>query len=369
MTTFTACGDVHLENFREFARPGLCSINTRCSAALEVLAGASKQSTGAEAFFVLGDLFDSHRPIPQVVAEAARSLLVGGASVYLLAGNHDARSSEPGDTALESLSLIDGINVIDTPTAFDFRVGRKVVEVLCVPWRSGDAAKALAAAVERLPVSHSRSKRVLLTHFGIRHVGTASYLADDESSVDEAWLAELCAKGGIGTVLAGHWHRHRSAEVNGVRLTQLGALVPRGFADSGLADYGCVASYSVADGAVSFERLSGPRFLKLPMNGLDELPEPDGDLLYLRLAAEREESAEAAAMIDSLVAAGRIVGGDVALGRSERTRTRLRDAVESVTQGDSIESAVAEYVEALNLPAGVSAREVRSKTLEFLNAS
>jgi hypothetical protein len=261
--------DCHLGNHRRHAGPREASLNRRCREGLTVFRRAVQRAVElhAAAFVVLGDLFDDQRPLPQLVSAVQRILDPAdeaGMRVHLLVGNHDLVSSALGDHALGPLTPLAFIH--DRPTAV--QVGpRGEVELFLVPFGLGgapasdwlpDVVRTIAAGGGRRP-----DRRVLGVHLGIRDGRTAPWLRDAPDAVDAELLSELCAEAGVGQALAGNWHFRRQwyfdAESvpeqavrkgarSGVGVTQLGALVPTGFDNPGLGEYGTLAVWE--DGVV-----------------------------------------------------------------------------------------------------------------------
>lgn len=307
--SLAAVADVHAGNHALHGGPLDAGVNNRLKLVLRALRHAldGAHQRGCEDFVVLGDLFDVHRPSPQVVAAVGRTLLSFTGRVHLLRGNHDASTSAPGDDALAPLALLHNVSVYDQPSTFPI----DGAPVLMVPHQVGPAHQWIESAIDQASLGNMQGG-LLCVHLGLRdeHSGKGhDWAAQAEDAVDVSLLAELCAARGITQVLAGNWHTARDWTINGVHLRQVGALAPTGFDNPGLVEYGRV-SLPHGDAFV----VPGPRFLvssikELVLNaGVIRKEELAGCSIFVRVDCEASEVAdtaeEAAQLAEDLGLAG-----------------------------------------------------------------
>jgi hypothetical protein len=238
--------DVHCANHKAHGGPIVAGLNDRCRAILKVLGEAARVAAKEDAHIVvLGDLFDTTRPEPQIIA-AVHSNLAGAVlgtenRVGVLLGNHERCSAEEGDHALGPLDPVyespKEIGVWDRPGAF---CGEEEFVVM-VPFQEGPAREWLRGAVEEALSNGDGECVALALHLGLRDEQLCRenpWAAQADDAVDVKWLAELCHELKIPRVYAGNWHGWSEWEFewdDGFRciLTQVGALVPTGFCDGG----------------------------------------------------------------------------------------------------------------------------------------
>lgn len=247
---------------------------------------------GCERLYVAGDLFDSAKPTPQLIAEAQRvlcSFLLGERdlpSVHVLLGNHDSVSSLDGDHALGPLHRA-GIDVIDRPRFHAFPVGSCVLRagplVLEVPFVPGKPAREwLPEALDRF--GGNSFPYILVTHVGIYDEGVlkAMHIPEDAAesmsgAIPVDMLRDLMRKHNINLTLAGDWHSRRWWTVDGKEMRyinavsrgyrtdgglicQIGALAPTDFGDK--PPYGSLLIYDSAAAHVEIHEIPGPRFFQ-----------------------------------------------------------------------------------------------------------
>lgn len=288
--------DVHLGNHKRQGGRVTASLNERCQKILHVFEHALQHAEEEEcdAMVVLGDLFDRHNPLPQLVAETLRRLLKTGLPTIMLVGNHDQVSTAPGDHALTPFAAAghEDITVVEAPRVVAIDSSHESSRVLCAPYQPGPVKDWLPQLMQQ----HANQADVLALHLGIYDDATPSYLRGTEGAVQAQELADLCHTYGFRVVLAGDWHERRTWEFSyddgksPVTLMQVGALVPTGWNNPGMDGYGTVAFW---DGKrLSFSALPGPRFVTRPPTSatandvyLDEL---------MDMAASKVAAAEAA---------------------------------------------------------------------------
>ncbi len=358
------CADVHLANHRKFAGEYNAGINDRCARIASVLRSVAHVSGS---LVVLGDLFDTASPSPQVIALAMRAL-ERRSSVYVLLGNHEAASLARRDNALAPLGTLANIAVIDT-------LDRSVGDLHFIPFRPGAPAgwfpEAVASVFARTPAS---VPRLLGIHCGIEDETTSPFLRGH--GIDVAMLRYLCSEHSIRAVFAGDWHTHKRWDFDDggrpITIMQVGALVPTGFDNPGLDGYGTLAWYDSDTDEVGVDVEVGPRFLKLdwrralgdgeqwhiPARGLDGNAHKLSDI-YVRVKVDADLVGPARDFLNSVGLAGYEVEVD-----SADSAIEARTAAQAARSADTLEEALANFVAAMPLDASVS----RSAVLELARA-
>jgi calcineurin-like phosphoesterase family protein len=355
MARIALISDVHLANHSRFGgKRSSTGLNQRCLEALKVLGDAVVWATeeGADAFFVLGDLFDSIKPPPQLIAETQRILSAFPDQVVLLVGNHEQATEEPGNHALGPLSPI--AEIVDQPRVLSLHS----VEVLLIPYRSD--AREVAEIMKR----DSSGCDLICVHQGIdvnptRGSGIQSFLAGSRDALRKAELNEI-------PLAAGHWHDHRQWEAGWIRARQLGALVPPGFRDPGFWHIGYAHIYDTS--THTFEeshQFGGPRFIQVRNNEemaatLQTAKKNPQLNVYVEWTAPGPELAHANEWIRTSKESGEIAGGG-ALPDKEIEEEKARKAARAAASAETLEEAMVAYVEGMELPEGV----IRERVLEL----
>lgn len=351
MTRIATVADVHVHSPIILGGERRLGLNARGWSIVETLRGATSVALEGNArwLVVAGDLFDTHRTAPQVIAAVAEVFAAfidateGKGCVYLVRGNHDAASEEPGDSALAPLAHVDGVRVIDK--ACGVRVPDCAVVFL--PYQTGPANAwvqvELGATREVLNRPqhgwNGQTPVLAVVHAGIRDEVAARnpWAAAAEDAVDLEVLRGAAADAGVSCVLAGNWHDYHAWETDGIcpRVVQIGALCPTGWDNPGLEGYGGVEIWD-SERPTETERyeLPGPRFVyRLPeANPWPELEHK----IYVHLKVPREHAAPARADVAAAKARGEIQGGIVTVvgeGSAESVRATVARAadVESLT--------------------------------------
>lgn len=336
-------GDVHLGNHRRFAKPWRNGCNSRFQQTLAVLNEALQQAPRDNMTAILGDLFDTVRPSPQMIREVQDVLR--DHHVVIIAGNHDKASEDPRDNALAPLES-STCHVVDTePELWTFRKR----SVCFAPFRAEQAAHWIAADIHELELTLKRLSLSIndctyATHVGLIDSKTPPWLLH---AVDAVTL-DVFPRG--LRVVAGNWHHYKALTS---RITQIGALVPTGFDNPSeigkLKDYGMV----LTEGVMHPTQLAGPRFYKLYMEELRDasMRRTSGpDTVYLQVIAESAEMTEAHELLACMIAEKRVVGGEVVLDAAEKMAAR-NAAASAVRKSSSIDEAIHAYVGKLALPA------------------
>lgn len=361
-TRLAAVADPHIGNHKLFGGETHGGLNWRCMMALKSLELAVDQAIIQEcdAFVVLGDLFDSHRPSPPVIA-AVQTIFSKfetglGRHVFLIAGNHDKSSEDPGDNALAPLRPV--ATVIDSkPMMLDVSGSA----VLLGPYRAEPATLWIREYLEML--DGSATKTLLATHVGLIDDHTPPWLRDAHDAVPASMFEKH-------HVMAGNWHAFNSFGVSGC---QCGALTPTGFDNpegpsSGFVRYG---SMLVWEGRwLPRYVIDGPRFYVehyVTEAALRKTPlgKPTSKIRYLKLRADVADVQEAQAVLDALKGEECIADGIVEPYVSDKERIR-NAAVNAVLSSTTLDEALVAFLKKMPIPDGVSSSHVCELAREYI---
>jgi DNA repair exonuclease SbcCD nuclease subunit len=250
--------DVHVGNHRLHSGSYVSGVNQRCRDVLGCLDMAvmfAYVDANIEHLFVLGDLFDTARPSPQVIG-ATQHILTCNQDIAVLAGNHDLSSEDYKDNALSPLHPV--VSVVES---LDFLKG--IIpgkDLVMFPYRSGSVLEKLSTELHYARVNGSLERPLVLCgHFGVWDNNTPGYLRGSPDSIKLSDLENLCLTYQISHVFVGHWHARRTWDLGHAQVVQIGALAPVGFRDPG-ENYG-YAQILNNDGSMSVKQFDGPRFL------------------------------------------------------------------------------------------------------------
>jgi len=330
--------DVHCANHARWGGSAQSGINRRCRLILDALLAATDaaRKAGCEAFVVLGDLFDTMRPEPQVIAAVRDALLNFNGPVFLLVGNHDQASTSLGDHALGPLA-VEGITVVENP--MPYRVGDVLLSL--VPFRPGDAREWLRAAVP--PVPFPSKHRVLGIHLGVIDEKTPPWLF---GALDAIPLMELArAATDYDVVVAGNWHARKEWKISeGQHVMQVGTLAPTGFDNPGPEGYGTLAIYDSERG-LSWQEIPGPRFV-----ARDEVAKvAPGCTVFARVRAAPDDMPSAMAWLTEAKESGGVTDGEVQADKGE-SEAAARSAASAAGTASTLDEAVTRFVNAMELP-------------------
>lgn len=272
MTTVAFLADLHLGNLRRFGGPTVGGVNRRCRHVLDALEAAVAliAARGADALVVCGDVFDTSRPAPQVIAAAQGVLAELKCRKYLIVGNHDLESLQPGDHALGPMAAAGDVEVVAGTAAVVRRVGG--VELVMVPFTPGKAPDTIRASLvagtrAAGPVSAQMPglvPRVLCVHAGVRRPeDRAPWMLEADDALSSSELQRIAREVGARAAVAGNWHTMRKRDTSahyadgGVDWLQVGALAPTGWDNSGMDGYGHVGFFGTG-GRVNGLHVEGP---------------------------------------------------------------------------------------------------------------
>ena len=373
MTKLAFCADVHLGNHKRHGGKVTAGLNVRCQQAFVVLERAVEIAIDqdCQAFIVVGDLFDSSKPEPQVIAEAQRILSKlgrSGCDCVLIAGNHDKVSNTHRDNAIGAMAPAVA-RIVDEPWLGTW--GR--IEVQCLPHVAGaDAATWLKAGVEQFvnPLA-GVNVRLLAAHVGITDEHSPKYLRGP-GAADVQWMFKFLADNGLDIGFFGDYHQGQDWTAAGpikYEVHQCGALVPTGWNDSGCEqghygsllvfdDSGLSRAPSTGCTTTRFE-LDGPRFYA--STSLAKPPATSGAISYVRLTVPPSDVADAKLRLKMF---GPFVG-EVLIDDSE-AHEALQVASASARSQTTLDAALDAYVSAMALAATVKRDEVLSRCRDYL---
>jgi len=345
--------DVHVGNHRAHGGDEVAGINARCVKVLTALRDAAAMCAPDDVLVILGDLFDSPRPSPQVIARTMAALPRANRVIALL-GNHDRRSDAPGDHALAPLALLPNVEVVEQPTALEAWVGGPWLA--CVPYLPSQDADGIAAAAKALrPDLPAHAPVALCLHAGLWDDAMPKWAKAARNAISHG-AADAAARAiGARLTVSGDWHDHRVYEhcdAAGVATTvvQCGALCPTGWDNPGLNGYGSVLSWYGNGAEVYRHEVSGPRFIKADAAALSKLP-ADADLYVRATALDGEEAARAAANPRGFTALEvRRVDLD--------PKAAAARAAKAARSTDTLDAALAAYCAELELPDGLDGDRV-----------
>lgn len=368
------CADVHVGNHRRHGGPVSSGLNLRCRAVIASLRDAMTRVAALDIpMVVLGDLVDSSRVEPQILAEIQRVCLgvwEGEPKLTFLLGNHDQNSTDPGDHALGVLSSV--AHIVESPAIV--RVGPGV-ELALVPHMPGDPTVRPDVV---FPRRDHKVKRVMGIHRGIADASTPPYLRGLNYNEASAWAGSH----GADAVFAGDWHERRSWTFNDTEtppgwrgfpsVHQCGALVPTGWDNPGFGSYGKVLVYDTDSREIETLDIPGPRFVKArtmaEIKSATSRAEQEGSSLYLQVIATPTEAGSATALVEQIRERGQCVACEVET-ENPGALAAARAAAEVARSGSSLEESLAGFVSEMTLEPGVDRGAVLARSRSLLGLS
>jgi DNA repair exonuclease SbcCD nuclease subunit len=357
------CADIHVGNHKKLGGPIESGLNRRCQLIIDTLKKAvyETQQEYCDAFVVLGDLFDSTSPEPQIIA-AVQKAIESRIPSYLLLGNHDQVSTAMGDNALAPLWLHG--TVVEKPTSITF----DTTSLLLVPFQPGVGFEWLPSAIDEAAKTARGKRKILGLHLGLTDDYTVPWLKDTADSIHVRKLSELCKKYEIEAVFAGNFHQYSSWKLEQATAYQVGTLVPTGFDDVGLERFGSLLIWDSVSGVKRVE-IPGPRFVTF--QNLTEfykrLPEL-GSNIFVRVTASSDKCEEAVSAIAEAKNDGLILDGCVEPDKSAE-QNAAQEAASSARSANTLEEALASFIANMPLPEGVNREKVVERARKYLAVS
>jgi DNA repair exonuclease SbcCD nuclease subunit len=351
---YAIVADVHVDNFRKFGGPIVAGVNRRGKEVLTSLRCAYQFAKNAKCdrFIVLGDLFHSSKPSPQLISQVASILVPQVQTVPvmrtdLMVGNHDQVSMAVMDNAMSPFTFM-GVRVIDEPGTCDDG------DLAYVPFQPGRAVDWLPAEV-----AQCQGASLLGLHLGVFDDKTQPFLQKCEDAVSIEFLTELCDKYDIGDVVAGNWHHGRKWETDTRTVVIPGALSPTGFADLGRQRIGRLVIWD--DGDIEVHSIPGIRFIKCTLQEFKDRNVGRSKTHYFKLMLQPDEFEEAKTLILAQNVGDRC---ELAVDRSD-TEGALADAAEKARNVESLDEAIDGYIEALELPEHATRAGVKKRVRAY----
>lgn len=359
MTRIAFAADIHVGNHKRHGGPIVAGMNDRCRLVIATLRRAVElaEQRQCERLYVLGDLFDTVRPEPQVIT-AVQNALRGGLEIRLLMGNHDQVSTTKNDHALGPLEAVGGVDVIDETELHGFGGD---IEIIAVPFRPGPAAEWFPPAVEEMAAHLSTRSdqwigRLLVFHLGIEDEHTQAFLKGAHDSIPKDTVAQLMSKLDIDVALAGNWHSHRTW--NARSIIQVGTLCPTGWDNPGFEGYGRVAIYDSQFRKVTFEEIPGPRFSIAKSDG--DIEEAMAHVAERNRVYVRDEYGYGGAPLEGLAAR------ELSVGQAD-VKSAARMAAGAARSATTLDEALANFVEEMPLEEGVDRAAVLGRVKGYLS--
>lgn len=323
-------------------------------------AAFSAKQLHCDALVILGDLFDTERPEPQIIAAVQNALRDDSIEKIFLVGNHDQVSVATGDHTLGPLSDIG--TVVEEPTC----VSRLEwdTDLLLVPFRPGPAVEWFPDTVIKLAEQPSKKRKILGMHLGISDDATPPWLKNAPDSIPVDKLLYLCNQFGIDFAAAGNWHANQVWD-DGCIVTQVGALCATGFDNEGLRGYGCLSVWDSINGYTNTE-IPGPRFIKfssadLFYRNLDDIPA----LSFVKITALPNDKKKAQDLIEEAKLEGKIFDGCVETDL-EDDKVAARTAATVARSAETLEEALALFIANMPLPEGVNREHIVERARKYL---
>lgn len=332
--------DCHIENHRVLGGPVTAGVNLRCRLVGDAFARGLQLAgkVGCDRVAVLGDLFNTGKPSPEVIGVAADAIASSPVPVYVIPGNHDRSSDEPGNNALAALVGTKNCIVVDEPAYLEDGV-------ILAPFSPRPPFDYFTDVLKLA----KPGPKFLLGHCGIVGDSTAHFLLESRNAVSLAQIGDLSVLAGIqlGVDLrcfaSGDWHQHVVHEgLNGISVVQVGALCQANFGDPREVGKLCVLD---GGGITEFHDVTGPRFITLTASDLMWMPWHWGlqnhDVFLSVLCETQEDTATV----------GKILGEGPAFVRGWKTEListakQQTEVVEAVQGAVQVEDALQEWATA-----------------------
>ncbi len=328
--------DVHIGNHRLFGGKTDAGVNARCGFTLAGLSRAYEIATeeACGTMVIAGDLYDTEAPNPQTIWRV--SSIIGDYAdrmeTIIIKGNHDSNSDTPGDHALGPLSPV--ATIIEVPTSY--------AGITFLPF-APNATSWVAEAVAANPAP------LVISHFGISNPSTAEYLLASSVQVDT--LRSIAAEHGVKLWLSGDWHSHAVYSNSVFTAVQIGALVPTGFNNPGVAEYGSVLIVDTTTMQWTRRIVAGPRFVYARHPQLLDVPAFNPQTmthLYVKLAEPTPEREETLAAWRTAGTISDYVSATEARSEVDATGEAVADAMADLEVND-LAAALIPYVRAMSI--------------------
>jgi len=329
--------DIHLENHRVLGGPVTAGVNLRCRLVGDAFARGLQLAgkVGCDRVAVLGDLFNTGKPSPEVIGVAADAISGSPVPVYVIPGNHDRSSDEPGNNALAALRKVKNCIVVDEPLFL------QPEGVILAPFSPRPPVEYFTELLERA----GEGDWSILGHVGIVGPDTSPFLTGGRNIISVEQIFELGDN--LRVFASGDFHQHVIHEgvLGAVNIVQVGALCQANFGDPLEVGKLCVLD-TKRGGITEIHDVPGPRFLTLPFadfnssRGNATLAALDGcDLFFSIVCQDESEVCEVGNILD---------GADVRGWKTELVSTAKQqtEVVEAVQGAVQVEDALQEWAAA-----------------------
>lgn len=369
MSRLAFCADPHIGNHRKHAGNTIAGLNKRCRDVIATLDRAATWSAEqkVDAFVVCGDLFDTNRPIPQMIA-AVQQVLAKVPTIVEV-GNHDKSSTEEGDHALAPLAPV--ATIVERPRV----ISVADVDLICVPFMPGAATSWFEQTVADVVTKEARGKktcRLLAFHLGVDDSNTPFYLRGAPDSIALKIVEQVMDQHNISYALCGNWHNHQHWYVrDGLRgVLQCGTLAPTGWDNAGSEGYGFVAMFDTkTQPYITLKQIPGPRFLTVQgpsaADTIVKSVRDEGNQVYVKWQTDIKGSRIAREELVEWQDAGLIDGWEVSI-EDEAAEEAARVAAKVARKAETMAEALAKFVAEMPLTEGVDRAEVLSIAQGYL---
>lgn len=361
--------DLHTGNHRVLGGATNLGMNERCWLTVQVLSIAvqTAKEQGCTTLVIAGDIFDTTKPTPQMIA-AVQEAVTSDIEILILLGNHDQQSGDLGDHALGPLHMWSTCEVIDTPT---YSVSGNTL-INLVPFQPGNASLWLPGEIGSLADKWqedalSCTHRILCLHLGLKSGNEPQFLANAHDAIGAKPLAAVCRQFGIENVIAGNWHFKNVWKEKGVLMYQCGTICPTGFDNPGFEGHGNMAIFD--DGRWESVEIPGPRFYtaKSWEDGEKFLGKVSkyrkmGHTPFLRWYVAKEELAAARELV-----LNHGLGAEV-LPDGKEAQISARRASSAARKAETTTEAIHGFVKGMELPDGVRPERVIERVRRYLKA-
>jgi hypothetical protein len=359
--------DLHIDNHPKYGGPIIAGLNRRARETLDAFSAAISKAkdAGVKVLFVAGDLFNKCRPEPSLIAAVKHVLSSEDAQtmgVVLIPGNHDMpdATAKDGNTALAP--LFNEATIVTEPTWIEME--ELGITALCVPFQSQMPMHEYLRTFEPPPCESPKLTKILITHIGVYgdDKGAGEWKARANDAIHSDALFEVMSRLGVIDCFVGNFHHRAFWEREGVAgamsILQVGTLIPHGFGDDGIYPSVGGLSLYVPDSITEVE-VPGPRFFRVDEANDAAMAMPmlraKSHPVYARLGPKAGEKVRA------VLATGAIVVEDAA-------PVDATIDLGPLPQVSDAKAAIAEFIEQMTLPPGVSRDDVHAEALGVWNA-
>lgn len=383
MARIAFIADVHLANHRIQGGPTIQGVNTRCLAILRALRDAVEvaEEEGCERLVILGDLFDHTRPSPQIL-DRCMAALTSTLPVDILVGNHDQVSDAAGDNALAPLQHLANVRVVEH--LLIHMSGTHALAV--VPFQTGPGIEWLSRDVASARASVPTAQHLTVAmHLGILEESMLQeasmfWAKTAHDAVTVPALMQLAAEHGVDQFMAGNWHGRYAVEgavpdpaggERPVRICQVGALVPTGWDNPGLTEYGTVAILDTDTRQTTYVEVPGPRFITVRSQeelaaALELFGHHTANRLYVRWIAPPAEMRAARDVLQQLAEPGHPIEAFEVIPSKEDVRERAQAAAAAARSADTLGEALAKYIDETPWADSLDRKRLLNTVREFI---